>query len=78
MKERYYAGDGKTYAIREGCLDDGRTVWSVYYDGWFAKQEVHEVKLYDWAKRLHGNAPSGTPYGFFRASRTGQRIIITV
>lgn len=78
MKERYYAGDGKTYAIREGGLDDGRTVWSVYYDGWYAKCEVHEVKLYDWSKRLHGNAPSGTPYGFFRASRTGQRIIITV
>lgn len=78
MKERYYAGDGKTYATREFGLDDGRTVWSVYYDGWFVKREVHEVKLYAWARGLHGNAPSGTPYGFFRASRTGQRIIITV
>ena len=76
--ERYYTNDGKTYATIEGNLGNGRLVFCVYYDGWFAKRETHEVKLYDWAKHLHGNAPSGTPYGYFRANRTGQRVILTV
>lgn len=76
--ERYYAKDRKTYAVREGTSWKGKPVFCVYYDGWFSKMETHEIKLYEWAKHLHGNAPSGTPYGYFRASRTGQRIIITV
>ena len=76
--ERYYAKDGKTYAVIEGRCENGKTVFCVYYDGLFSKIETHEIKLYEWAKHLHGNAPSGTPYGYFRANRTGQRIIITV
>lgn len=78
MSDRWYSNDGKTYAIVEGCMEDGRTVFCVYYDGWFTKREVHEVRLYEWAKHLHGNPPPGTPYGYFRASRTGERIIKTV
>ena len=78
MKERYYTRDGKTYAEIEGHTDDGKARFYVYYDGWFAKPETHEIKLYEWAKHLHGNAPTGTPYGYFRANRTGQRIIITI
>ena len=76
--ERYYSNDGKDYAVIEGHLDNGKTLFCVYYDGWFAKPETHEIKLYEWAKHLHGNAPSGTPYGYFRANRNGKRIIITV
>lgn len=75
---RFYANDGKTYAVIEGKAENGKTRFTVYYDGWFSKFEEHEIKLYEWAKHSHGNAPSGTPYGYFRASRTGQRIIITV
>lgn len=78
MKERYYSNDGKDYAEIEYTSDDGRTVFSVYYGGWYSKRETHEIKLYEWAKHLHGNAPSGTPYGYFRANRNGKRIIITV
>ena len=78
MNERYYANDGKTYAVINGRTDDGKVVFCVYYDGWFAKYEKHEIKLYEWAKHLHGNAPSGTPYGYFLASRNGKRIVITV
>lgn len=76
--ERYYSNDGKDYAVIEGSAENGKTVFCVYYDGWFSKMEVHEIKLYEWAKHLHGNAPSGTPYGYFRANRNGKRIIITV
>ena len=76
--ERYYANDGKTYAVIEGRADNGKTMFCVYYDGWFSKYETHEIKLYEWAKHLHGNAPSGTPYGYFRANRNGKRIVITV
>lgn len=76
--ERYYTKDGKTYAVISGSSYNGKVMFDVYYDGWFVKREYHEVKLYEWAKHLHGNAPSGTPYGYFRANRTGQRIIITV
>lgn len=77
--ERYYSNDGKDYAVREGYdPDTGKTLFCVYYDGWFSKYEYHEISLYEWAKHLHGNAPSGTPYGYFRASRNGKRIVITV
>lgn len=76
--ERYYSNDGKDYAVIRGRCENGKTLFDVYYDGWFAKCESHEIKLYEWAKHLHGNAPSGTPYGCFRANRNGKRIIITV
>lgn len=76
--ERYYANDGKTYATIEGKADDGKTLFCVYYDGWFSKYEKHEIKLYGWAKHSHGNAPSGTAYGYFRANKNGKRVIITV
>lgn len=76
---RYYSKDGKTYAISEGYnRDNGKTLFCVYYDGWFINYEYHKIQLYDWAKHLHGNAPSGTPYGYFIANKTKQRIIITV
>lgn len=78
MNERYYSRDGKDYAVIEGKADNGKTLFCVYYGGWFSKYEYHEIKLYDWAKHLHGNAPSGTPYGYFRANRNGKRIIVTV
>lgn len=79
MRECFYSKDGKTYAIREGFdKDSGKALFCVYYDGWFSSMEYHEVKLYEWAKHLHGNAPSGTPYGYFRASRNGKRLIVTV
>lgn len=76
--ERYYSKDGKDYAVIEGKTDSGKTLFCVYYDGWFSKYEAHTITLYDWAKHLHGNAPSGTRYGYFKASRNGKRIIITV
>ena len=76
--ERYYSNDGKDYAVIEGSMENGKTVFCVYYDGWFSKMEAHEIKLYEWEKHLHGNAPSGTPYGYFRANRNGKRIIVTV
>lgn len=79
MNERYYSKDGKTYAVCEGFdKDSGKTLFCVYYDRWFSKMEYHEIQLYEWAKHLHGNAPSGTPYGYFRASRNGKRLIVTV
>ena len=75
--ERYYSKSGKTYAEIDGYdKDNGKTLFCVYYDGWYAKMEYHEIKLYEWAKHLHGNAPSGTPYGYFKATRTGERIIM--
>ena len=76
--ERHYSKDGKDYAIMEGKANNGKTLFCVYYDGWFSKYETHKITLYEWAKHLHGNAPAGTPYGYFRASRNGKRIIITV
>lgn len=76
--KRYYSKNGKTFATIDGKADNGKTVFSVYYDGWFGKREIHEIKLYEWAKHLHGNPPSGTPYGYFLASRTKERIIITI
>lgn len=76
--EQYFSKDGKDYAVIEGKTDSGKTIFCVYYDGWFSKYEAHAITLYEWAKHLHGNAPSGTPYGYFKASRNGKRIIITV
>lgn len=78
MFEYYYSTDGKIAARMDGRLDNGKTLFCVNYGGWDSRYEMHEVKLYEWAKHLHGNAPSGTPYGYFRASRNGKRIIITV
>ena len=79
MYKAYYSKDGKIKAVAAGFDDStGKWLFCVYYDGWFSKMECHEIKLYEWAKHLHGNAPSGTPYGYFRASRNGKRIIITV
>lgn len=78
-RERYYAKDGKTYAVIEGYDEEtGKTRFSVYYDGWYAKMENHEIKYYKWARGLHGNAPGGTPYGYIRANRNGKIIQITV
>lgn len=74
---KYYSNDKKTYATIEG-VHNGKTLFCVYYNGWFSKYEYHKVTLYEWAKRPHGNAPSGTPYGYFKASRNGKRIILTV
>jgi len=76
--ECFYSKDGKDYATIEGKTDDGKTLFCVYYDSWFGKYEKHEITLYEWAKHLHGNAPAGTPYGYFRATKNGKRIIITV
>jgi len=77
--ERYYANDRKTYAVREGFDDEtGKALFCVYYDGRFPEYEYHKISFYEWAKHLHGNAPSGTPYGYFRANRNGKRIVITV
>ena len=79
MYKAHYSKDGKTKAVAEGFDDNsGKWLFCVYYDNWYTKYEHHEIKLYEWAKHLHGNAPSGTPYGYFRASRNGKRIIITV
>ena len=78
MTERYYTKDGSTYAIIEGKASNGKTRFSVYYNGWYGKFENHEIKLYDYAKHLHGNAPSGTPYGYIIANKNKKRIIITV
>ena len=76
--ERYYANDRKTYAVIEGKTENGKTLFCVYYDGKYEEYETHKITLYEWAKHLHGNAPSGTPYGYFRANRNGKRIVITV
>lgn len=76
--ERFFSKDGKDYATIESTTDDGKTMFCVYYDGWLSKYEKHKITLYEWAKHLHGNAPAGTPYGYFRATKNGKRIIITV
>lgn len=85
MRDVYYSNDGKTRAIREGALGNNKTLFTVYYPwetsnyrGYDEVLEEHEIKLYKWAQGLHGNAPSGTPYGYFRASKTGKRIIVRV
>ena len=76
--ERYYSNDGKDYAVPLSRCENGKATFAMYYGGKFYTWESHEIKLYEWAKHLHGNAPGGTPYGYFRASRNGKRIIITV
>lgn len=79
MRDRYYSKDRSVYAEMEYTREhDGKTMFYVTYDGWWGKREFHEIKLYEWAKHLHGNAPAGTPYGYFNASRNGKRVIITV
>ena len=81
MREIYYSNDMSISAERMGS-ENGKPVWEVRYrhdNGYYSETyETHEIKLYEWAKHLHGNAPSGTPYGYFRASRNSKRVIITV
>lgn len=81
MREIYYSNDGSISAERVGS-ENGKPVWEVCYRERGGMNnpyyEAHEISLYEWAKHLHGNAPSGTPYGYFRASRNGKRVIITV
>lgn len=76
--EMYYSKDGSTRAAREGKDDNEKTVFAVYYNSNYPVYESHEIKLYKWARGLHGNAPAGTPCGYFTASRNGKRVIITV
>ena len=78
--ERYYSNDGTVRAIVEGKADNGKTLFLVYYNNsMFGVYEEHKIKLYEWAKHCHGNAPSGTPYGYFRSTYNGRkRVIITV
>lgn len=78
MREWCYSNDGATYATIEGRGSNGKTLFWVTYGERGSQYEEHEIKLYKWARGLHGNAPSGTPYGYFRASKNGKRIIITV
>lgn len=79
MNDRFYSNDGKIYAVVEGHDNEtGKTLFCVYYDCRFSKMEYHKINLYEWAKHLHGNATSGTPYGYFKASRNGKRIVVTV
>ena len=75
--ERYYSNDGSIAAIIEGG-ENGKTLFCIKYGTGYPVYEMHEIKLYEWAKHLHGNAPTGTPYGYFKASKNGKRIIITV
>ena len=75
--ERYYSKDGSISAEMHGKTGE-KVLFYVSYDKYSGTWEEHEIKLYEWAKHLHGNAPCGTPYGYFRASRNGKRIIITV
>ena len=78
MAYSYYSNDGSHRAVSVGS-ENGKTVFEVTYPfRWYPVLETHEIKRYEWAKHLHGNAPSGTPYGYFRASRTGKRIIVTL
>ena len=78
MRNFYYSNDGTVSACRVGA-DGDKTVFEVYYGKKsYPVYETHKISLYEWAKHLHGNAPSGTPYGFFRASRNGKRVVITV
>ena len=79
MGSMYWSRDGKTRAKVVGTTDSGDTLFAVYYngDGW-PRYECHRVRYYDWASRPHGNAPGGTPYGYFRATGNGKRVILTV
>ena len=57
----YYAGepDKLTYYATEG--------------GWESDRRVATFCPYAWARRLHGNAPSGTPYGYYRVTLPNRR-----
>lgn len=77
MREFFYSKDGTIRAEFEGA-HDGKNLFCVHYDGCYPTYEYHTITLYEWAKHLHGNAPSGTPCGYFRASKNGKRVIITL
>lgn len=80
MTNTYYSKDDSTRAIIEGGNSE-KTLFRVIYKGKYSNYtcyEYHEIKLYKWARGLHGNAPSGTPYGYFRATKNGKRVILTV
>lgn len=81
MNNVYYSNDGSVNATIEGKANGGKTLFWVRYGvgcGLGGGYETHKIHLYEWAKHLHGNAPSGTPYGYFRATQNGKRVIITV
>lgn len=80
MRETYYSKDDTTRATVEGYNDEnGKTLYRVFYNGdRYGALEEHTPTLYEWARHLHGNAPSGTPYAYFRATKNGKRVIITV
>ena len=77
----YYSNDGSVRASIEGGYN-GKTLFAVYYKGAngfsYPDYEYHEIKLYSWSRGLHGNAPGGTPYGYFRATKNGKRVLVTV
>lgn len=80
MKEVHYSRNMDTSAVSIG-KEGEKVLFEVRYKtpwGYDTAYESHEIKLYEWAKHLHGNAHSGTPYGYFCASRNGRRVIITV
>ena len=77
MMNSYYSNDGTIRAVIIGGDGNGKTIFEIYY-GKYPVYETHEIKYYEWARRLHGNAPAGTPYGYIRCSRNGKRVIITV
>ena len=77
MRDVYFSNDMTITAEIQGRGSNDKTMFWVDYAGQGGQYEEHEIQLYAWAKRLHGNAPSGTPYGFFRASRNGKRVILT-
>ena len=80
MVYRHYTNDGKTWATTMGYNEEtGKTLFCVHYNGDpYGVNEEHTEHLYEWAKHLHGNAPSGTPYAYVRATKNGKRVIITV
>lgn len=80
MREDFYSNDGTITARVEGYNDEnGKTLYRVFYNGdRYGALEEHTPTLYEWARHLHGNAPSGTPYAYFRATKNGKRVIITV
>ena len=79
MRDVYFTRDGETRATVEGYNDaNGKTLYRVFYNGDnYGVLEEHKPTYYGWARGLHGNAPSGTPYASFRATRNGKRDILT-
>ena len=75
---RYYSKDGTIRAVN--CGGDGeKTLFEVFYNGSrYPVYEEHKISLYKWARGLHGNPPAGTPYGYFRATHNGKRVIAHV